>query len=164
MVLVNAFITVIFSVGMIGMVTSAFIAIPKALSIMLPLFLTLSGVNTAYRIKKIAKCNKNINSYIEQQKYLSKKLEELQPLQNKNKIKIDNIKNIKDWKKKFALVKEYAKYKKMFIKEYKNGTLANTLKNSYYTASEMKCLFDKTEEDYLEIQKQKMIKRKRRMK
>ena len=160
MLFINAIMILIFSVGMVGMVTSALIAIPKALSILMPIFLTISGVNTIYRLRKIIKTNKEIKSCIEQKNFLNKTVEELEQIQRKPKIKIDNVKNIKNWKRKYALTKEYVKYKKMFIKEYKKGTLASTLKNSYYTVSEMRYLFNKTEEEYLEKSDPKKLLRK----
>ena len=144
---------------MIGLITSASVEISKALSIVIPMFLTTSGINTIYRVRKIKKCNNKLESCIEQNKYLDKEIEKLDQLKKKPKIKIDTISNIKNWKKKFALMKDYAKYKKMFVKNYKKGTLASSLKNSYYTVSEMKYLFDKTEEDCLEKQSKKILNR-----
>ena len=159
MLIINFFIALVFSVGMIGLITSASVEISKALSIVIPMFLTTSGINTIYRVRKIKKCNNKLESCIEQNKYLDKEIEKLDQLKKKPKIKIDTISNIKNWKKKFALMKDYAKYKKMFVKNYKKGTLASSLKNSYYTVSEMKYLFDKTEEDCLEKQSKKILNR-----
>ena len=163
MLIINIAIVLFSFIGTIGMITSALIEIPKTISIMMPIIISLSGVNTIYRLRKITKCNKEINCKIEQKKYLDKVECELEKLQNNPKIKLKNIKKLNDWKKKMILMKDYAKYKKKFIRSYKVGKLSETLKKSYYTPSEIRFLYDQTEEDVLEMKNNKvLVKQKKR--
>ena len=158
MLRINVVIIAFFSISTLGLVTSAGIFLEKALTYILPEVISLCGINTAIKLKKISTLKKEKKSIQEQKKYVQKIFDELLEIKKANKIKINSIHNIKKCEKNLVLIKEYNKNKNLFIREYKKNNLVNFLKDSYYTSCEKKYIYDRTKEEIKNKTKRKVKK------